>query len=167
MIRQGVLDLTAEDVVAEAIRYAREHPGQWREIPDERLPYYLRTIARYVILYRARKARVRREVPFERPSEVASHAEGEGKELPSPTFLLHKGDKVRALGRLLGRLRNESHREVLRLVWIEGLRVSEAARRLGRTTKATQKLLERAMQAARSVGQAEAFRGFRVSGETR
>lgn len=159
--------VAVEDILGETIRYTREHPEQWRHIPDERLFFYLRRLSNLLILEQARRFRIHREIPTGNTLRFPEGGSDPARGNPSPAALLHRGEKQQAIERILGRLKNDSHREVLHLVWLEGLPVTQAAERLGRSPEAVQMLLGRAFRACRSIARRESFRGFRVSGETR
>ena len=156
-----------EDIVAETLRYASEHPEQWSHIPDDRLIFYLRRKARLLVIDQARKLHRHREVLADSPLQLSGAKTEERFELPSPSVLAHKGEKKKAARRILERLPNENHREILRLVWIEGLTVVKASERMRRSPEAGQMLLGRAFRACRALARRDSFRGFRVSGETK
>ena len=136
-----------EDVVEETTLRALqklEH-FEWR---DERsFQRWLCAIAQRVILEHARR---RRRLPGQL-----------GQEPAAPTLaasrLLRREERFRRLEGALDGL-SDSHREVIFLARIEGLKIREIAERLGRSPEAVKKLLSRGLEKLKEAfGETESF----------
>lgn len=158
--------VSVADLVSETLHYASEHREQWEKIPDERLHLYLRKVARWIILNHAERVKTRREVAVTDAVAVRDAMPGGATDSPSPSRLLHKGEKILALDRVFARLKNQDYKQVLRLVWLEGFSIPQPGERMKRSPEVAKVLLWRALEACRRIGQRESFAGFRVSGET-
>jgi RNA polymerase sigma-70 factor (ECF subfamily) len=125
-----------DDVIQETLLKAWEAIGSFRWQGEGSFRRWLLGVAENAILYQARRSL---------RGETLSLAEEPAAAADSPSRALRKQERFARLEEALGELSPE-HREVIRLVRIEGLPLREAARRLGRTPGAVAQLLWRALR---------------------
>lgn len=152
--------MEVEDILQETFAVAYETIGgfSWRD--EESFYRWLGSIAEH-LLWSSSQKKAWDQMRL-RPHEVTDKA-------VSPSKGLRQNDRFDRLEKALDSL-SEDHRQVLRLVRIEGLKVKDVAARMIRSPDAVWKLLARALvQLRRSFGDTESLhlphRRFRSEGE--
>lgn len=159
--------VSAEDILNEVVRYALERPEHWRKRSNEDLFIFFLWKSKLLVIDKARHLKVAAKANAGHGISTIEKGGVSGRIVePSPTFLIHRRAKRSAMESYLERLPNGDHREALRLVRIEGLSLSQAARVMGRSAEAIRKLVKRGLlnlaRTARAAGAAK----FETSGET-
>jgi RNA polymerase sigma-70 factor (ECF subfamily) len=129
----------ADDIVQETFVWAIRSLPRFRWGGEGSFASWLAAIADHMVLKAASPGRSPRVL------RIASEPEAEG---PSPSQALRREERFERLRKALESLSPE-HREVIVFARIEGLRIDEIARRLGRTPNAVSLLLTRALRKLR------------------
>ena len=138
--RYGVGQEEIEDLVSEIFFKVYRKLRQYR--PDHPFSTWLYRLAANHVLDHGRRSR-RRELPTEMPEQLRDSG-------PGPAEQVDDGERLSLVRCGLSQLRPR-YREVLFLVYIEGLRVEEAARTLGVPQGTIKSRLMRGREALRRV----------------
>jgi RNA polymerase sigma-70 factor (ECF subfamily) len=132
--------IAVEDVVQEVYTRALESLDRFTWRGDDSFLRWLGTIARNVITRHARERGGSSDL------EIGDRLPGSGT---SPSRQLGRKERKARLGDALEKLSPEQH-EAIRLVRLDGLKIREAAERMGKSEAAVQQLLVRALRSLRS-----------------
>lgn len=140
-----------DDLLQETWLRAYRSIAEFRGSRQVELRAWLGTIARRVVVDAARAGKRgarAREVPLDAggvsDDASASDARGLAQSGPTPSRAMRRGERRDRLDAALRELSPE-HRQVIEWVRLEGMSVSDAARKLGRSPNATSMLLLRAL----------------------
>ena len=136
---RGRVGIEPEDIVSEAFLRALRSVDKFEWTGEESFLRWVLGIARNV---RREEARRRKSVLSLERAESAAAAG------PSPSRILAREERLERFEKAMRGL-PEHYREVLRLVRIEGLKIHEAAERVGKSPDAVKHLLARALRSLR------------------
>ena len=136
------VDDLAQETLLRALRSIRQFRGE----SENAFQGWLRKISHHVIQDELRKRR-RQKDPREHEVPFGPGHDGLGT---SPTKDLVRKERLEKLKRAVRGLSPE-HRRVILLVFVQGVPIKVAAKRLGRTPGATSELLSRAIKKLRAV----------------
>lgn len=130
--------VSIEDVVQETLVNAHRHLDRLTWRGEAAFYGWLRSIAEHLISRAVRGTACLRMASDLEPAATA----------PSASRSLIREERARRLKRAIGDL-SADHRQVILLTRVEGLRIAEAAARMGRSPNAVRKLLGRALEELR------------------
>lgn len=158
--------MEAEEVLDEALVYALQRTELWQSRSRKELMGFLLWKSKCIIIDKARAMKVEAKAIAEKESALAENERGKNGTEFSPTFVLHRQAKRTAMERYINMLRNEDQKSALRMVRIEGRSLADAARVMGKSPGAVEKLVERGFESLmRTIRGAGGWK-FNTTGET-
>ena len=160
-------EIPPEEILSETICYLLRHPSVGEQLSREELYRLLLWKARHLVCDRIHKLRntdwALRSGALDLP-EASFGAERATQ--ASPTVILHREDKRKAIRHTIDLLPNGEQKTALRLVKIENRTNEEAAKIMGKSPEAVRKLAERGFQQLATVLRSFGKSKFESSGET-
>lgn len=159
-------EITAEEILGEAVVYALEHPDRWEKQSDQHLYNSILWKCKRLVIDKMRRVGALSRA-IEKQEEILAEKSRKGEDMaPSPTLVLHRQDKLSAVEKFLEELPEEEVRVAVRLVRIDGHTFKEAAEIMGKNSQEFRRIIRRGLAQIFRIAETHGGRKYITTGET-
>lgn len=159
-------EITAEEILGEAIVYILEHPDRLENRSESHLYNSILWKCKRLVIDKMRRVGAAARA-IERQEEIIGEKSRKGEDMaPSTTWVLHHQEKLSAIEKYIEELPEEELKVAIRLVRIDGLSFKEAAQAMSTTQQDFRRVFRRGLAHLFRIAESYGGRKYMTSGIT-